>query len=110
MCIYWNTLKDSIREGVVLYTTKNNKEYVFHSFTVNRFNEEVLKYSIPKRIGGGNNYKSVPAKAFCEAIIDYNNNILINAQWMKEKFPWVYNNGGCNLKVLQGVLEKYSNK
>ena len=106
-CKYWKDIKNTFKAGVILYTTKNNFHYRFVEFTNNRAKKEVLKYSIPKRNEVGNNYKSIPFYVFCAAFDDHQKGIIINKQWMKNNFLEIDNAGGCNIKVVEAIIQKY---
>jgi hypothetical protein len=106
-CKFWNDIKNTLEEEAILYKTKNNFKYQFVEFTTNRANKEVLKYSIPKRNGTGNNYKTVPNYVFCAAFDDHQKGITINKQWMKNNFLEIDNAGGCNIKVIEAIIQKY---
>lgn len=106
MCNYWTKIKLTLKEGDILHITRNNTPYKFVEFKHNRRNEEVLKYSIPMRNGLGNNYKSVSQDVLCKAKRYYDNGKPINTSWFREHYPNVINSGGCNVKIIQGILSK----
>lgn len=103
---YWGKIKMTLKQGDILYTTRNNLHYRLVAFKLNRMNEEVLQYSIPKRNDNGCNYKSVSKNVFCKAKYYFDSGSSVNAKWVKSNFPSVLIAGGCNVKVIQGVLLK----
>lgn len=106
-CKYWNHLKKVLKKNSVVYITKNDFRYRFVEFTTNRTGAEVLKYAIPNRAGTGVNHKSIPNYVICAAYEDNQKGFTINRQWMKIHFLDVDNAGGCNVKVVEYLLEKY---
>jgi hypothetical protein len=44
---------------------------------------------------------------FCAAFDDHQKGITINKQWMKNNFLEIDNAGGCNIKVIEAIIQKY---
>lgn len=106
VCEYWDFLKGKLKTNDILYVTKNKFKYRLIEFSFNRKGDEVLKYSIPKRDKLGVNFKRIPFYVMCAAYSDYKRGVLIDTDWLKNKYKSVYAAGGCNLKVIQSVLKE----
>ncbi len=106
MCEFWETIKMTLKPDDILYTTGNYLHFRFVAFKLNRVNEEVLQFSIPKRNEIGCNYKSISKNVLCKAKYYYDKGTPVNAKWVKSNFPSVLISGGCNVKVIQGILLK----
>ena len=106
MCAFWDAIRNRLRKGSILHRTKFGSTYKFEKFIHNQSKEVALQYSIPKRDNTGFNYKSIPQKVFCNAKKDQVDGFSIDTQWLKKNFEDIHKAGGCNIKVLQGVLYK----
>lgn len=107
-CNFWQIIKNTLRPRAVLYTTKYNRQYKFVVTVKNRAQLEVLKYAIPSRDGIKNNHKYIPAYVLCAAYEDFKKGIIINKSWLQTHFMEIDNAGGCNIKVIESLLKKFS--